>query len=258
MQLGSLADAAARVGVGDLALSMRDRFQAILRPGPTRDAYGDLPPATLRMATVGSTELSAFSEIGERTAELLTGLARGEGLPIGRTTRVLDFGCGCGRVARPFLARTGARMTGCDVQARMVAWCLAYLEGDWRVTRNDPPLPFAAGSFDVVYALSVFTHLPDAATRGWLAELARVTRPGGLALLSLLDERHPAAEPFRSQLAAEGYAQKRGGAQGRNMMIGLFSQDGFAERAAPGWRMAACISAEESGIGQSVAVLRRL
>jgi SAM-dependent methyltransferase len=257
-RLGALADAAARMGLGDVALAARDQLQAILHSERVSDAYGVLPPASLRMATVGSTDWSTFSEIGDRTAELLVRIALHQGQPIGQATRVLDFGCGCGRVARPFLARTGALMTGCDVQPRMVDWCRKNLPGEWRVTQNDPPLPFEAEAFDVVYALSVFTHLPDTAARGWLAELARVTKPGGVALLTILDERHPAAEPFREQLTSDGYALKRDGAQGRNMMIGLFSQAGFAARAAPGWRMAECLSAEETGIGQSVAVLRRV
>ena len=51
---------------------------------------------------------------------------------------------------------------------------------------SEPPLPFEAGRFDVLYAFSVWTHLPPEAQARWLAEAGRVLRPGGLALITTL------------------------------------------------------------------------
>ncbi|MGY1688890.1 class I SAM-dependent methyltransferase [Geodermatophilus sp. SYSU D01105] len=48
-----------------------------------------------------------------------------------------------------------------------------------------PPLPFDDGRFDLVLGYSVFTHLPVDHQDAWLAELRRVTRPGGLLLLTV-------------------------------------------------------------------------
>ncbi|MEZ5989056.1 MAG: class I SAM-dependent methyltransferase [Planctomycetota bacterium] len=98
---------------------------------------------------------------------------------------VLDFGCGCGRVLRWFpTALPGARVTGCDVRRASIDWCAANLEGDYHATGTRPPLPFADDSFDLVYALSVFSHLNRASNLAWLRELARVCRPDGRLLLT--------------------------------------------------------------------------
>lgn len=45
-------------------------------------------------------------------------------------------------------------------------------------------MAFQDGAFDLVYSVSVFTHLDDAAQRSWLAEIRRVLRPGGIFVAS--------------------------------------------------------------------------
>ena len=71
----------------------------------------------------------------------------------------------------------------------MVAWCnenLAFA----RVGVNNvaPPLPYANGSFDFVYAFSVMTHLPENLQHVWIDECLRALRPGGRLLFSALGE----------------------------------------------------------------------
>ncbi|MCA1657735.1 MAG: class I SAM-dependent methyltransferase, partial [Verrucomicrobiaceae bacterium] len=51
-----------------------------------------------------------------------------------------------------------------------------------------PPTPFADGSFDLVHGISVFTHLSEADQDRWLAELQRITEPGGAVLMSIQGE----------------------------------------------------------------------
>src|SRR3546814_6253266 len=51
-----------------------------------------------------------------------------------------------------------------------------------------PPLAFADESFDLVYALSVFTHIPLELQRDWLDELRRVLVPGGYLLCTVTDD----------------------------------------------------------------------
>jgi ubiquinone/menaquinone biosynthesis C-methylase UbiE len=48
----------------------------------------------------------------------------------------------------------------------------------------EPPLIFGDESFDLVYAISVFSHLTAPLQIGWRNELRRVLRPGGLLLLT--------------------------------------------------------------------------
>ena len=97
---------------------------------------------------------------------------------------MLDFGIGCGRVARHW-AGLDVDVHGCDYNAQLVAWCRRNLPHvTARANGLEPPLPYEDEQFDLVYALSVFTHLTKRQQRAWMAELRRVTRAGGLVLFT--------------------------------------------------------------------------
>src|SRR5439155_14229287 len=97
---------------------------------------------------------------------------------------VLDFGCGCGRVTRYFHGLAG-EVAGSDVSDAAIEWCRANLGfGRFEVNGPAPPLVFEDESFDLVYALSVFTHLTDDLQLAWRDELRRVLRPDGRLLLT--------------------------------------------------------------------------
>jgi SAM-dependent methyltransferase len=84
-----------------------------------------------------------------------------------------------------------ADIHGCDVDPRLVSWCGDHLPfGHFDVNRLSPPLPYPDDRFDLVYALSVFTHLPEALQRAWIAELRRVVRPGGWLLITTHGARY--------------------------------------------------------------------
>jgi SAM-dependent methyltransferase len=112
-------------------------------------------------------------------------------LPAGWTwdgKRVLDFGCGAGRTLRQWLAEAErARFTGCDIDVESVRWLQEHLSPPLTVLVNDPdpPLDLPAGGFDLVYALSVFTHLTSSWSR-WLLELHRLLDDGGLLLVTFI------------------------------------------------------------------------
>jgi len=102
--------------------------------------------------------------------------------------RVLDFGCGAGRTLRHFLPEAeGAHFSGCDIDAPSIAWLNANLNPPVKgfVSREHPPLPQADGSYELIYALSVFTHITDQWS-AWLLELHRLLAPGGLLIASFL------------------------------------------------------------------------
>jgi len=68
----------------------------------------------------------------------------------------------------------------------MISWCRRHLAGSFSVMRPDPPLDFPAASFDVIYAISIFTHYTEEEQLGWLSELRRVLRPDGLFIATTL------------------------------------------------------------------------
>jgi SAM-dependent methyltransferase len=102
--------------------------------------------------------------------------------------RVLDFGCGSGKVMRHFLPEAAdCELWGCDIDERSVEWINAELHPPLSAFANGeaPPLDQPSSSFDLVWSVSVFTHLTDH-WAGWLSELHRVLRPDGLAIISFL------------------------------------------------------------------------
>ena len=99
--------------------------------------------------------------------------------------RVLDLGCGCGRLTRYLSLSERYETFACDVNEDHVAWCAKNLP-NVRTQKNGPapPLPFPNDSMDLVYLLSVFTHLPASAALAWMHELARVVAMGGIAIVT--------------------------------------------------------------------------
>jgi SAM-dependent methyltransferase len=101
-------------------------------------------------------------------------------LPLAPHARLLDAGCGSGRTLDE-LARYG-RASGVDLSPEAVETARRRGHDDVHVARIEE-LPFADASFDAVTCLDVVEHTPD--DRATLAELLRVTRPGGLLLVTV-------------------------------------------------------------------------
>jgi len=106
--------------------------------------------------------------------------------------RVLDFGCGVGRLSRA-LGETFAEVTGVDVSEEMLA--LAH-----KHHRDQPHLrfvhnprtdlrQFADASFDLVYSLITLQHLSSALAVDYLAEFMRVARPDGLVVVQVVTRK---------------------------------------------------------------------
>jgi SAM-dependent methyltransferase len=103
-----------------------------------------------------------------------------------KPVRMLDWGCGCGRLTMPFLAvRMADEVHGCDVDPEAITWCQAMIpEGTFRRSDLFPPTSYPTAFFDLVVASSVFTHMSRTVQEAWLQELHRIVRPGGLLLAS--------------------------------------------------------------------------
>jgi ubiquinone/menaquinone biosynthesis C-methylase UbiE len=108
------------------------------------------------------------------------------------TATILDWGCGPGRILRhlPEVFGSGGTYIGVDPNAASISWCrenLAnQLSGNLTVEQSQlqPPLPLKEESVDLLYGISILTHLSELAHIAWITELMRVLRPGGMALLT--------------------------------------------------------------------------
>ena len=113
-------------------------------------------------------------DLALRTRFMLANVRAGE--------RVLDLGCGAGDMTAE-LARAGAEPVGVEVaQAALARARARHPELRFCATPIDGPLPFADGSFDVVWASEVIEHMAD--TARWLSEIRRVLVPGGRLALT--------------------------------------------------------------------------
>ncbi len=114
-------------------------------------------------------------------------LARAHGRTLADFGPILDWGCGCGRVTR-YLKKRGCRdLHGVDVDATNIEWSRANLADiAFQTVGLEPPLPYPDGFFELIIGVSVFTHLREPQQHAWLAELARVLKPGGLAIVTVM------------------------------------------------------------------------
>jgi SAM-dependent methyltransferase len=141
-----------------------------------------LPPPELHYLVSGNSELDArsFWQIGRGCVAMISGLLSSHGVRLEGLDAILDFGCGCGRMTRHFHAFGKTRIFGTDYNATLIEWCRRNLPfAQFAVNQLRPPLDYGDGTFDLVYAFSVFTHLPEPLQSPWLADLTRVLRPGG-------------------------------------------------------------------------------
>jgi cyclopropane fatty-acyl-phospholipid synthase-like methyltransferase len=98
--------------------------------------------------------------------------------------RILDLGCGDGRLSALLLAAYPASEAICvDMSETMLDAARRRFEGDQRVTfvthRLDDPLPFA-GPFDAIVSSMAIHHVTDERKRALYAECAALLAPGGV------------------------------------------------------------------------------
>jgi len=156
-----------------------------------------IPPRSLHI--VGSGDDSDFVTIGEEFFRLFVEVGGLE-----PHHRVLDVGCGTGRMARPLTRYlTDGSYEGMDIVAPSIRWCQRtysrrfpnfHFQFSDIFNQHYNPLgkqqapeyrfPFADSSFDFVLLTSVFTHLLPAALRNYLSEVARVLKPGGRCFIT--------------------------------------------------------------------------
>lgn len=238
-----------------------ERRQAGLLTGELVDDGRPMPPAEIIVMVSGPSR-TWFSERGRADAAQFRGIAARHGADVGNGLDVLDFGCGAGRIARwlaPEVTAAGGTFHGSDLNPRLAGWCAANLPGTYRTNGLKPPLANAGGSLDLVYAHSVLTHLTEATTEAWLGELARVLRPGGLALLTFHDENYAAAwapDGVAAHLAAQTYVVWNNAMEGSNYMSAWVTRARLAEMAATAFDVVEIIPGRSDDPAQAIAVLR--
>ena len=155
----------------------------------------ELPGEDLRWRVAGTPKGDWFWKSGGMSIANISTMLSIIGKSFADYPRALEFGCGCGRMLlhlKQIAEKT--ELYGVDIDPEGIAWAQAHIP--WvkcSVNNGLPPLDFPDGHFDLIFNQSVFTHLDETYQDAWLAELVRVTKPGGTLVLSVSGE-HPFAE----------------------------------------------------------------
>ena len=116
--------------------------------------------------------------VGAKARMLVELAARTLGPPA--TLDALDVGCGPGETDA-FLEGSFGSLSGVDLSGEMAE--RAASRNPWASYSSygpGEPLPYEGASFDVSFAICVLHHVPPDERAGFMAEMGRVTRPGGL------------------------------------------------------------------------------
>lgn len=187
-----------------------DSGQTVYWPETVFD-HGGVPPEKNIRRTSGYADAHLFLQEGYTAYRRLAGLLEEKhgAWPEGRT---LDWGSGCGRVLRWLLGANlpGVEAYGADVDAANVAYCRDHLPAaQYEVLPLRPPSSYPSGHFQVIYGLSVFTHLLEDVQFAWLAELARICAAGATVLVTIHgDASYCLAQPdldWLSRIRETGY-----------------------------------------------------
>jgi SAM-dependent methyltransferase len=147
-----------------------------------RPHVAPFPPQELMTNVSGLTNDRDFAAHG---VEIFRALTQASPKPVTDYRGILDFGCGCGRLARMFKGHPN-RIVGCDIDKRHVNWIAGNLDYmDACLISVNPPLPFGDDEFDAIVSISVFTHLTEKSQDDFLAELARITSRDGYLFLTV-------------------------------------------------------------------------
>ena len=148
---------------------------------------GGLPLPPLRLAQrIGSVTLEDFDQSGRDISRTIL-----RTLPKGwdwNGKRCLDFGSGVGRALRHFAVEAErAEFWGCDIDGSSIRWSVQNLSPPFRFFQigEVPTLPFEDSSFDLVYAVSVLSHI-HSTWHQWLMEIRRILKPGGIFFATFL------------------------------------------------------------------------
>jgi SAM-dependent methyltransferase len=161
----------------------------------------------------GSKSVREFVSIGESTVRWLINLG------MARTHRVLEIGCGIGRMAMPLTRHIRAggpgHYWGVDITPEKIAYCkrtVTHVAPHFRFVHADVfnkyynprgslraaeyRFPFKRASFDFIFLTSVFTHMLPEDMEHYLAEIARLLVPGGKCVASFWITTEPLGEPY--------------------------------------------------------------
>lgn len=148
--------------------------------------------------------------------------------------QVLEWGCGVSRVIRhlPAFLEEGSGIFACDINEKMIEWCKNNIENvRFETIPYQPPTNYHDAQFDLIYALSVFTHIERELQENWIQEMGRIIKPKGIFLFTTHGSHYFNKLPPSSlkQLWKEGAYTDSYHKKGHRMMSTYNTSEGFRE-----------------------------
>ena len=165
-------------------------YYVLLKSSDQGQEYSGFPIPPEHLQTWGE-GTESYLNSGKEHVNTMKHILSQSGFLIQPSHRILDFGCGAGRVIR-WLGDSveGCEVWGVDIQSDRIMWCQQHLSPPFKfaTVTTAPHLPFEDRYFDLIYCGSVFTHIDDLAD-AWLLELKRILQPGGRLYITV-HEKH--------------------------------------------------------------------
>jgi len=150
-----------------------------------------LPPPKLRYQVHRALDEESYSAVGQLVAKQLATLLESLNA-VSASRRLLDFGCGPGRVLIPLSQRLPQlEYYGCDTNDTAILWAKnnASQIGTFSVIQPGNETPYSTNYFDLIICNSVFTHLDEEMQDFLLVELYRLLKPDGLLFATVHGEK---------------------------------------------------------------------
>ncbi len=237
--------------------------QGVLRSATIVDRLGELtgiekdddPPRNVCLR-YGTTDASKLAEDGVIKARHILGEVRDAGFDLPAEARVLDFGCGPGSVLRALQELApNFSLFGCDLQRQPIRWLRRHHPMlHPKRTSPTPPLPAIHSDLDLIYAISVFTHMSLEHAQLWLEHFAERLRPGAALYLTFIPPDHAA---FMKKFRIDPSDLRSGFYYSQTRNITIIDPDFLNERLARPARFEwVCCKTAPYSNGQRVAILR--
>ncbi len=185
----------------------------------------DFPvPPNSSMRKTSSKSVGHFYSSGITTYLPITTSALREQINLKDNINILDFGCGVGRQLLHFTRHWPApSYHACDIDHTSVAFIAKnYSWVNTYCNSFTPPLEYPTSFFDMIYSVSIFSHLKLDDQKIWLTELGRVTKPGGYCFLTT--EGYTALKSLQGEFGAE-----------ENKLRAALNHSGYLYKEYEGW-----------------------
>lgn len=144
-----------------------------------------IPPFKLIHKVTSSISIPWFLKTGFLSLQNIENTLEKNRLSLNNFNKILDFGCGCGRIIRHLKNKSNIEIYGTDYNHQLVTWCKKNLTfANFSINEMEPPLNFPNDFFDFIYAISIFTHMSKNLQQKWIREFSRILKPNGFLFIT--------------------------------------------------------------------------